>query len=220
MRKKILCLAISMIMAVGALTGCGSSSGGISKKVEPTILTEITPGKSTWKDVKEYFDTNGFTYESEGKKPSNMTNTSLFLGHEYQAGVEYIDKSNIVSSCGLEIAFKDAEDYQNGFSKIVDYFKSMSLGITATEKDGEDTIHFLLVEDNDDYMTCLVYCPHTYGDDAEGIDKYYRTTIEAEYLYLDSKTYRVTELKWEDSKGNKYTPKFARNNTSSTEATK
>lgn len=224
MRKKILCLAISMIMAVGALTGCGSSSGGISKKVEPTILTEITPGKSTGEDCIKYFDTNGFTYDSydsDDKKPQSTTNSGLFLGYEY--GVEdinYVEKSDVVSSYDFGMVFKDAEDYQNGFSKIVDYFKSMSLGITATEKDGEDTFHYLLVEDNDDYMTCLMYYPHTYGDDVEDIDKYYCTTIVAGYFYSDNNIdVWGNRLKWKDSKGKKYTPKCVRNNTSSTEAT-
>lgn len=219
MRKKILCLAISMIMAVGALTGCGSSSGSISKKVEPTILTEITPGKSTGKDCIKYFDTNGFTYDND-KKPSETTNTGMFLGHEYYVGINYVDESDVVSSYDLKIAFKDVEDYQNGLSEIDDYFKSMSLGITATSKDGEDTYHCFLVEDNDDYMTCLVYYPHTYGDDAKDIDKYYRTTIVAGYLYFDDKTDDLgIKIKWKDSKGKKYTPKCVRNNTSSTDAT-
>ena len=224
MRKKILCLAISMIMAVGALTGCGSSSGGISKKVEPTILTEITPGKSTGKDCIKYFDTNGFTYDSDDKKPQKTTNSGLFLGHEYYVGIDYVGESDVVRDYVLEIVFKDVEDYQNGLSEIDDYFKSMSLGVTAIYKSEEDTYHCFLVEDNDDYMTWLMYYPNTYiykdGDNTEDIDKYYHTTIEAGYYYSDNNIdVWGNRLKWKDSKGNKYTPKYVRNNTSSTDAT-
>ena len=47
MKKKILCAIMSAVMVVGTLVGCGSTS----KKVESTILTELTPGVSTKDDV-------------------------------------------------------------------------------------------------------------------------------------------------------------------------
>ena len=217
MRKKILCLAISMIMAVGALTGCDSSSGSTSKKVESTILTEITPGKSTGKDCIKYFDTNGFTYDSDDKKPQKTTNSGLFLGHEYVVGIDYVGESDVVRAYHLKIAFKDVEDYKNGLSEIDDYFKSISLGITAMHKseDGNYTYHCFLVEDNDDYITWLNYYPKTY-EDADG---YYNTVIRVDYVYTDNNIGVLdNNIKWKDSKGNKYTPKYIRNSISSTEA--
>ena len=215
MRKKILCVAMSVIMAVGTLVGCGSSSGGTSKKVESTILTEITPGKSTGEDFIKYFDTNGFTYDtydSNDTEPRYMTNTGIFLGHEYYVDyINCIDKSGVVCAYGLKIAFKDAEDYQNGVAEVDSYFKSMSLGVAATGKDSEYTYHYFLIEDNDDYTTCLRYYPKTYEDAGDG---YYNTVIKVDYIFAES---NLGDIKWKDAKGNNYTLKCSANNTSSTE---
>ena len=109
---------------------------------------------------------------------------------------------------------KDADDYKNGVSEIDDYFKSMSLGITAIVKDGDYTYHYFLVEDNDDYMTCLRYYPKTYEDNGDG---YYNTIIKAGYYTFDQNTGDLDDIEWKDSKENKYTPKCIGNNTSSTE---
>ena len=81
MRKKILCVAMTVVMAVGTLVGCGSSNTVTKKdKVESSIFTEITPGKSTREDLKKYYDNNGITYDADSCR---MTNTGIFLGHEY-----------------------------------------------------------------------------------------------------------------------------------------
>ena len=150
-------------------------------------------------------------------KPYKTTNTGIFLGHEYFVDeINYGDKSDVVCDYHLKIAFKDVEDYKNGLSEIDDYFKSISLGITAMHKseDGNYTYHYFLVEDNDDYMTCLMYYPKTYEDG----DGYYNTVIRVGYFYSDNID-SSDGIKWKDSKGNKYTPKFDGNNASSTEAT-
>ena len=120
-----------------------------------------------------------------------------------------------LSSYAIKIAFKDAEDYKNGVSEIDDYFKSMSLGITAIVKDGDYTYHYFLVEDNDDYLTCLRYYPKTYEDNED--DEHYNTIIKAGYFYFDKNTDGLYSIEWKDSKGNKYTPKRVGNSISSTE---
>lgn len=209
MRKKILCVAMTVVMAVGTLVGCGSSNTVTKKdKVESSIFTEITPGKSTREDLKKYYDNNGITYDADSCR---MTNTGIFLGHEY-----YVDSTggDDLRSYDIKIAFKDADDYKNGVSEIDDYFKSMSLGITAIVKDGDYTYHYFLVEDNDDYMTCLRYYPKTYEDNGDG---YYNTIIKAGYYTFDQNTGDLDDIEWKDSKENKYTPKCIGNNTSSTE---
>lgn len=209
MKKKILCAIVSAVMVVGALAGCGSSNTSMKKdKVESSIFTEITPGKSTREDLKKYYDNNGITYDADSCK---MTNTDIFLGHEYY--VESTGGENL-SSYAIKIAFKDAEDYKNGVSEIDDYFKSMSLGVTAIVKDGDYTYHYFLVEDNDDYMTCLKYYPKTYEANEDG---YYNTLIKAEYRSFDHNTGDLDDIKWKDSKGNKYTPKCVGNSINSTE---
>ena len=91
MKKRILCAIMSAVMVVGMMTGCGSSSedtssksSGVTKKVEveDSVLTKLTPGKSTKEDVEEFLDDNNFTY-GEASDHINVKNTGLFLGYEY-----------------------------------------------------------------------------------------------------------------------------------------
>ena len=87
---------MSVIMAVGALTGCGSSSKETSKQtsmksstedgteedeLEKTVLTQITPGKSKVDDVKDFLKSEGVTFSTNSSDISGTT-FGLFLEHE------------------------------------------------------------------------------------------------------------------------------------------
>lgn len=220
MKKKILCAIVSAVMVVGTLVGCGSTgvstsseASGVRKvvSVEESILTKLTPGKSTKKDAEKILDDYNFTHK-DSYGVLRATNTGLFLGYEYQPyeidfyGDNDEEHSGILKWYELKVAFKDVEDYTNGIEDIEEYLESISLGVTATRKDSDFTYHMFLMDDNDDYITYLESYSKTYDDVP---DNYYPTMIKIDYhIQYKESNFSGTGVKWKDSKGNKYTPKI------------
>ena len=219
MRKKILCVAMTVIMVVGTLVGCGSSSGGTSKKVESTILTEITPGVSTKDDAISFLNSHNMTYKIDYDTFLHGTNTDIILGHEYGLAEAYIDGYNEVRDLGLgkdildyyklKIAFKDVEDYKKGVEEIEKYVTKLSTGVTYTDtKRGVSSQYYLI--DDKDYPLVISITPNTYEEMEDG---YYNTMLFVVYWIPED----ASEYDWKDAKGNSYTLKCSANNTSSTE---
>lgn len=209
MRKKILCVAMTVIMAVGTLVGCDSSSGGTSKKVEPTILTELTPGVSTKDDAISFLNSHNMTYRIDYDNFLHGTNTDIILGYEYGLGEAYIDGYNEVNDLGLgkdildyyklRVAFKDVEDYKKGVEEIEKYVTKLSTGVTYTDTEGDVPCQYYLIDDKD-YPLVIAIVPNTYEEMEDG---YYNTILCVNYWVAPY----ALNFDWKDAKGNSYTLK-------------
>ena len=221
MKKRILCAIMSAVMVVGMMTGCGSSSedtssksSGVTKKVEveDSVLTKLTPGKSTKEDVEEFLDDNNFTY-GEASDHINVKNTGLFLGYEYCPETIYFSteensERTLLHHMTLKVWFKNVEDYTKGADDIADYLSALSTGVTATKKANGYKFNMYLMDDEDDFMICSQSNSKTYED---GIGDYYDTGYDTgiEIFYgIDRGSYFFgRDIEWKDSDGNKYIPK-------------
>ena len=177
MRKKILCVAMSVIMTVGTLVGCGSSSGG---KVESTILTELTPGVSTAEDVKTYFKEHDLAYEkNDNDYPTGATTTDKFLG--YETAYSPIDywKDDTIGEYYLYVTFKDVDEYKQGVDKVKEYLKSISFE-DAEEKD-DYTAYKVKGKDDNKYM--IYYYVKSYNDAPQD---YYNTVIKLQCSIIEN----------------------------------
>ncbi len=217
MKKRILCAIVSAIMAVGMMTGCGSTSddtssksSGVTKKVkvEDSVLTKLTPGKSTKEDVEEFLDDNNFTY-GEGSNLINVSNTGLFLGYEYCPETIYFSteensERTLFHHMILKVRFKNVEDYTKGADDIADYLSALSTGVTAKKKANGHKFNMYLMDDEDDFMICSQSNSKTYED---GIGDYYDTGIEIVYGIDRGSYFFGRDIEWKDSNGNKYIPK-------------
>ena len=217
MKKRILCAIMSAVMVVGMMTGCGSSSedtssksSGVTKKVEveDSVLTELTPGKSTKEDVEEFLDDNNFTY-GEASDHINVKNTGLFLGYEYCPETIYFSteensERTLFHHMTLKVWFKNVEDYTKGADDIADYLSALSTGITAKKKANGYKFHMYLMDDEDDFMIVSQSNSKTYENST---DDYYDTGIEIVYGIDRGSYFFGHDIEWKDSNGNKYIPK-------------
>ena len=221
MKKRILCAIMSAVMVVGMMTGCGSSSedtssksSGVTKKVEveDSVLTKLTPGKSTKEDVEEFLDDNNFTY-GEASDHINVKNTGLFLGYEYCPETIYFSteensERTLLHHMTLKVWFKNVEDYTKGADDIADYLSALSTGVTATKKANGYKFNMYLMDDEDDFMIVSQSNSKTYKD---GMGDYYDTGYDTwiEMVYgIDRGSYFFgRDIEWKDSDGNKYIPK-------------
>ena len=142
MRKKILCLAMSMIMAVGALTGCDSSRSNPSSdtadkdndkssKVEQTILTELIPGETTAEETKKWFQDNALVTETDGYWgayftdngiPSSSKSSDTFLGYKcFYTLFDYVG------------SLDSKKDYEAGLEDKT--LKGYTIFVTFTDRD-------------------------------------------------------------------------------------
>ncbi|WP_456057465.1 hypothetical protein [Agathobacter sp.] len=175
MKQKILCAIVSAVMVVGTLAGCGSTS----KKVESTILTELTPGVSTAEDVKTYFKEHDLAYEkNDNDYPTGATTTDKFLGYETAySPIYYLYDSklqkdgNTIKEYYLYITFKNIDEYKQGVEKVKDYLTSISFE-DSEEKD-DCTKYMVRGKDNNKYM--IYYYVKSYDDAPQD---YYNTVIK------------------------------------------
>lgn len=210
MRKKILCVAMTVIMAVGTLVGCGSSSGGTSKKVEESIMTQIIPGESTADELEKYLQDKGVTWENDKNgKPEDCTNTDYFLGHEAQF-FDFDYYKDTIYEYQIQVAFKDVNDYKTGLNEIKEYFEKMGTGITGYNDDegaDKEPIKCYLLEDETDYYTAVMPWTKTIDD-----NNYYNTTIVLYYYRVDKNNEAGETVLWKDKDGNSYITKFDKAN--------
>lgn len=208
MRKKILCAIMSAVMIVGALTGCGSSSGDTSKETEESIMTQIIPGESTADELESYLQNKGIVWENNTKgQPQNCTNTDYFLGHEAQFS-DFDYANGKVYAYRVEVAFKNVDDYKTGLNETKEYFKKRGTGITGyNDDDGGDKepIKCYLLEDETDYYTAVLPWVSTY-DEVEG--DYYNSILKFVYYRVDKHNKAEETVLWKDEDGNSYTTKF------------
>lgn len=142
MKKKILCLAMSVIMMVGVMTGCGSSSSNPSSdtvdkdndkssKVEQTILTELIPGETTAEETKKWFQDNALVTETDGYWgayftdngiPSSSKSSDTFLGYKC-----FYTLFDYVGSLGSK------NDYEAGLEDKT--LKGYTIFVTFTDRD-------------------------------------------------------------------------------------
>lgn len=142
MKKKILCLAMSVIMMVGVMTGCGSSSSNPSSdtvdkdndkssKVEQTILTELIPGETTAEETKKWFQDNALVTETDGYWgayftdngiPSSSKSSDTFLGYKcFYTLFDYVD------------SLDSKKDYEAGLEDKT--LKGYTIFVTFTDRD-------------------------------------------------------------------------------------
>lgn len=209
--KKILCMSLCLILALGLLTACGSSTN------QKSIMTEVPVGKSTVSDMEAYLKTNNVNYEIDTKYNSITTkNTMSFLDHEAQLGYLKFDPNNTIIQYRLEIRFKDYEDYNKNVKLMQDYFMGFTNGIHFVDSESKENIY--LVEDNENYFSAIKFYTKSYEASVvpEG---YYNTTVCIVYGsetvdWLDYNRFNSTSYdeEWLDSKGNKYDLKFYTSN--------
>lgn len=142
MKKKILCAIVSAVMAVGALTGCDSSSSNPSSdtvdkdndkssKVEQTILTELIPGETTAEETKKWFQDNALVTETDGYWgayftdngiPSSSKSSDTFLGHKcFYTLFDYVG------------SLDSKKDYEAGLEDKT--LKGYTIFVTFTDRD-------------------------------------------------------------------------------------
>lgn len=142
MKKKILCLAMSVIMMVGVMTGCGSSSSNPSSdtvdkdndkssKVEQTILTELIPGETTAEETKKWFQDNALVTETDGYWgayftdngiPSSSKSSDTFLGYKcFYTLFDYVG------------SLDSKKDYEAGLEDKT--LKGYTIFVTFTDRD-------------------------------------------------------------------------------------
>lgn len=142
MKKKILCAIVSAVMAVGALTGCDSSSSNPSSdtvdkdndkssKVEQTILTELIPGETTAEETKKWFQDNALVTETDGYWgayftdngiPSSSKSSDTFLGYKcFYTLFDYVG------------SLDSKKDYEAGLEDKT--LKGYTIFVTFTDRD-------------------------------------------------------------------------------------
>ena len=215
---------MSVIMAVGTLVGCGSSSGGTSKKVKESIMTQIIPGESTADELENYLQDKGVVWENNNNgQPGDCTNSDYFLGHEAYFG-QFDYYKDTIYEYQIQVAFKDVDDYKTGLNEIKEYFEKMGTGITGYNDDegaDKEPIKCYLLEDETNYYTAVMPWTETIDD-----NNYYNTTIVLYYYRVDKHHKAGETALWKDSDGNSYTTKFDKangksvNSTESTESVK
>lgn len=179
MKKKILCVAMSMIMAVGVLTGCGG-------KAKSTILTEINPWESKAEDVEAYLKDHNLTYEvSEylgAGNPKETTTTDKFLDYEATYDFTYADKDeDLVAYYSVVITFKDKDEYDKGVDEIRSYIESIA---EKVEKDSTESTEsaeqsdFYEIKNNAGETHELEFKLKSYDEPPAG---YYNTVVKLFY---------------------------------------
>lgn len=143
MKKKILCVIVSAVMAVGTLVGCSSSSSNPSSdtvdkdndkssKVEQTILTELIPGETTAEETRKWFRDNGLDTETDydwqpafadNEIPYLSKSSDTFLGYKcFYVRFDYVGTN------------EQEHDYEKGLEdKTLSSYK-----VCVTFKDRED----------------------------------------------------------------------------------
>ena len=162
MKQKILCLAMSMIMAVGVLTGCGG-------KAKSTILTEINPWESKAEDVEAYLKDHNLTYEVSkylgAGNPKETTTTDKFLDYEATYDFTYADK----------------DEYDKGVDEIRSYIESIA---EKVEKDSTESTEsaeqsdFYEIKNNAGETHELEFKLKSYDEPPAG---YYNTVVKLFY---------------------------------------
>lgn len=180
MRKKILCLAMSVITMLGVMTGCGSSSStaddnGGSSKVEQTILTELIPGETTAEETLKWFNDNALSVKTNGEWEQALSDSNIpyyskssdtFLGYKcFYVLFDYVGADGrkgdyekglddeTLSSYVVYVTFKDRDDFKAGKEKIESYIESLSSIKATNEDDNGDTS--ILIKDEDKYATAI-----------------------------------------------------------------
>lgn len=214
MKKKILCLAMSVITMVGVMTGCGSSSSTAdnargSSKVEQTILTELIPGETTAEETKKWFQDNDLTIEtycdwgdSYNEIPYSSNSSDTFLGYKcFYTLFDYVGSlgDKIDYETGLEdktlemytvlVTFKDRDDFKAGKEKIEEYVNSLSDTKATNEYIDSDTS--ILIKDKDKYATRVdlkimdLEAASYYDCDGLTTGDYYDTVLAVTYTVND-----------------------------------